>query len=68
MSKVTYDFYIDNIITVDAEVGTDPDTLIVKAKQKIIQQALNDQLIINFENTFDADSGKYNEKWEIEDE
>ena len=69
MSKIiTYDFSIDTLVAVDAEVGTDPDTLLVEVAQKIIQQALNNQLEINFDKTFDGDTGEYREDWKAIDE
>jgi|TARA_R110002110_G_scaffold108830_5_gene271616 hypothetical protein len=69
MSKtITYDFSIDTLIAVDAEVGTDPDTLLVEVAQKIIQQVLNDQLEINFDKTFDGDTGEYRKDWKARGE
>ena len=69
MSKiVTYDFSIDTLVAVDAEVGTDPDTLLVEVAQKIIQQVLADQLEINFDKTFDGDTGEYRKDWKARDE
>ena len=69
MSKmITYDFSIDTLVAVYAEVGTDPDTLLAEVAQKIIQQALNNQLEINFDTTFDADTGEYSKDWEVVDE
>jgi len=69
MSKIiTYDFSIDTLVAVDAEIGTDPDTLIVEVAQKIIQQALNNQLEINFDKTFDGDTGEYSKDWKAGEE
>ena len=65
MSKnVYYDFSLDSIVAVDAPIGTDPDTLIEKAKQKLIQRILEDDVTIVFENIFDSETGAYDEDWE----
>jgi hypothetical protein len=69
MSKnVTYDFRIDSIVAVDAPIGTDPDTLIEQAKQKLIQRIQEDDVTFVFENIYDNETGAYDENWEIEDE
>ena len=69
MNKIiTYDFSIDTHVSVDAEVGTNPDTLLVEVAQKIIQQVLNNQLEINFDKTFDGDTGEYREDWKARNE
>jgi len=65
MSKnVTYDFSLDSIVAVDAPIGTDPDTLIEQAKQKLIQRIREDDVTIVFENIFDSETGAYDENWE----
>lgn len=65
MSKnVTYDFSLDSIVAVDAPIGTDPDTLIEQAKQKLIQRIQEDDVTIVFENIFDKETGAYDEDWE----
>ena len=65
MSKnVTYDFRIDSIVAVDAPIGTDPDTLIEQAKQKLIQRIQEDDVTIVFENIYDNETGAYDEDWE----
>ena len=65
MSKnVTYDFRIDSIVAVDAPIGTDPDTLIEQAKQKLIQRIQEDDVTFVFENIYDNETGAYDENWE----
>ena len=62
--NVTYDFTVDSIVAVDAPIGTDPDTLIEQAKQKLIQRIREDDVTIVFENIFDGETGAYDEDWE----
>jgi len=65
MSKnVTYDFRIDSIVAVDAPIGTDPETLIEQAKQKLIQRTQEDDVTLVFENIYDNETGAYDEDWE----
>tara|TARA_Y100001934_G_C12240343_1_gene719978 strand:+ start:956 stop:1183 length:228 start_codon:yes stop_codon:yes gene_type:complete len=65
MSKnVSYDFGLDSIIVVDAPIGTDPDTLIEQAKQKLIERIREGDITFRFENIFDSETGAYNEDWE----
>ena len=65
MSKnVTYDFRIDSIVAVDAPIGTDPETLIEQAKQKLIQRIQEDDVTFVFENIYDNETGAYDEDWE----
>jgi hypothetical protein len=64
MSKmISYDFSLDSIVAVDAPIGTDPDTLIEQAKQKLIQRIQEDDVSIVFENIFDGETGSYDEDW-----
>ena len=64
MSKnVSYDFSLDSLVAVDAPIGTDPDTLIEQAKQKLIQRIQEDDVTIVFENIFDSETGAYDEDW-----
>lgn len=62
--NISYDFNLDSIVSVDAPIGTDPDTLIEQAKQKLIQRIQEDDVIIVFENIFDSENGAYDEDWE----
>ena len=65
MSKnVYYDFSLDSIVAVDAPIGTDPDTLIGQAKQKLIQRIQEDDVTIVFDTIFDGETGAYDEDWE----
>ena len=65
MSKnITYDFGLDSIVAVDAPIGTDPDTLIEQAKQKLIQRIQEDDVTIVFENIYDSETGAYDDDWE----
>ena len=52
MKKATYDFHIDSIVCVDAPVGTDPDTLIEQAKQKLVDKINNDDITFICDNIF----------------
>lgn len=61
---VSYDFGLDSIVAVDAPIGTDPDTLIEQAKQKLIQRIQEDDVTIVFENIYDGETGAYDEDWE----
>ena len=68
MSKriVSYDFSVDSIIAVDAPHGTNPDDLIGQALIKLIQRVRQDDLTMICENTFDAETGAYEdipEEW-----
>ena len=62
--NISYDFNLDSIVSVDAPIGTDPDTLIEQAKQKLIQRIQEDDVIIVFENIFDGETGVYECDWE----
>lgn len=65
MSKnISYDFGLDSIIAVDAPIGTDPDTLIEQAKQKLIQRIQEDDVTIVFENIYDGETGSFVQDWE----
>ena len=75
MSKmVSYDFSLGcslcgqevTFAAVDAPIGTDPDTLIEQAKQKLIQRIQEDDssVTIVFENIFDSETGAYDKNWQ----
>ncbi len=53
MKKATYDFHVDSIVCVDAPVGTDPDTLIEQAKQKLIDKIINDDITFVCDSIFE---------------
>ena len=63
LREVTYDFDIDQIVAVRAEVGTDPDTLIAEAKSKLLWLIQNDHVTFQFCNVFDDDTGGMYEEW-----
>ena len=72
-NNVSYDFSVDSVVAVDAPIGTDPDTLIEEAKQKLIERIQEGDITFRFENVFDSETGAYDEDWsnysrEIEDE
>lgn len=65
MSKnVSYDFSLDNLVAIDAPIGTDPDTLIEQVKEQLIQKIREDDVTIVFEHIYDNKTGSYNEDWE----
>ncbi len=65
MSKmISYDFSLDSIVSVDAPIGTDPDTLIEQVKEKLIQRIREHDVTIVFEHIFDSETGAYDEDWE----
>jgi len=63
-NKVSYDFVVDNVIAVDAPIGTDPDTLIEQVKVKLIERIQEGDITFMFENVFDGETGDYSEDWE----
>ena len=56
---ITYDFRVDSIIAIDAEVGTDPDDLRQQVLEKLAHKARVDDIEVTFENTFDEETGEY---------
>ena len=65
MSKnVTYDFTVDSIVSVDAPIGTDPETLIRSAKIKLIERINENDVTLIFDTIFDSETGAYDEDWE----
>lgn len=65
MSKnVTYDFTVDSIVSVDAPIGTDPETLIRSAKIKLIERINEDDVTLIFDTIFDSETGAYDDDWE----
>ena len=57
---INYDFSVDTLITVEAPAGTDPDTLLEKAKEKLRDHP---DLELRFDICFDAESGVHSELW-----
>tara|TARA_R100000005_G_scaffold46419_1_gene22122 strand:+ start:786 stop:998 length:213 start_codon:yes stop_codon:yes gene_type:complete len=62
-NNVSYDFSVDSVVVVDAPIGTDPDTLIEEAKQKLIERIQEGDITFRFENIFDAETAAYDEDW-----
>lgn len=56
---ITYDFRVDSVIAIDAEVGTDPDDLRQQVLEKLAHKARVDDIEVTFENTFDEETGEY---------
>ena len=56
---ITYDFRVDSIIAIDAEVGTDPDDLRQQVLDKLADKARSGDIEVTFENTFDEETGEY---------
>jgi len=65
VKKINYDFEIDSLVSVEAPVGTDPDTLIEQATITLIQRARQGDLQITFDTTFDKSTGDYNKDWQL---
>ena len=65
MSKmISYDFNVDSLISVEAPIGTDPDTLIEQVLAKLICRAAEKDLTITFEDFFDKETGVWDNDWE----
>ena len=69
MSKmISYDFNVDSCISVEAPIGTDPDTLIEQVLAKLICRATGNsedgELTITFEDFFDKETGVWDKDWE----
>ena len=62
--NVTYDFTVESIVSVDAPIGTDPDTLIRSAKIKLIERINENDITLVFDTIFDSETGAYDEDWE----
>ena len=56
---VSYDFDVQSVVAVDAPYGTDPDTLIERVFIKLIQRARHQDIELVCENTFDPETGAY---------
>ena len=65
VKKVAYDFTLDSCVAVDAPIGTDPDTLIEQAKAKFVERILDNDITVVFENTFDGETGAYDQDWRV---
>ena len=58
---VSYDFDIQSLVAVDAPYGTNPNTLIDKVMNKIVERARDCEIEVFCENTFDPETGAYEE-------
>ena len=58
---VNYDFQVDSIVSIKAPYGTDPDALIGQALIKLIQKVNQRDLELRCENTYDPETGYYEE-------
>ena len=66
--KVAYDFSIDSIVSVDAPVGTNPDSLHGQVLKKLMDRLLSRDIEVRFENIFDSATGVYDEEWDVKGE
>ena len=62
--NVTYDFTVDSIVSVDAPIGTDPETLIRSAKIKLVERINENDVTLVFDTIFDRETGVYEQDWE----
>ena len=63
-NTISYDFNIDSLVSVEAPIGTNPDTLIEQALLELIRRAANKDLTITFEDFFDKETGVWDNDWE----
>ena len=63
-SKISYDFILGSCVAVEAPIGTNPETLVDKAKQKFIDRLRSGDVEVVFENIFDSETGAWDEDWE----
>jgi len=61
---VNYDFCIDNLVSVEAPKGTDPETLIELAMIKLAERVKEGDVTLIFDTCFDRETGAYYEDWE----
>ena len=66
--KIAYDFSIDSIVSVDAPVGTNPESLHGQVLKKLLDRLLSRDIEVRFENTFDSSDGTYSEEWDVKGE
>ena len=60
---VNYDFSVDSVVSVEAPIGTDPESLIRSAKIKLVHRINDNDVDLVFENVFDPETGAYSEDW-----
>ena len=64
IKQVKYDFSIDSIVSIDATIGTDPESLVEQALNKFVRTVTTNDLELTFDTIFDPESGAYDEDWE----
>tara|TARA_Y100000401_G_C8129551_1_gene129383 strand:- start:67 stop:333 length:267 start_codon:yes stop_codon:yes gene_type:complete len=68
MSKrvVSYDFDIEELVCIKAEVGTDPEDIEDAARRKLAGLAMDGHISMRLREVFDDDTGTYycGEDWE----
>tara|TARA_R100001163_G_scaffold1295_5_gene2044 strand:+ start:4963 stop:5208 length:246 start_codon:yes stop_codon:yes gene_type:complete len=62
--KVSYDFSVDSIVSVEAPIGTDPDVLWEQAFNQLYDRVMQRDLNFRFEEIFDKETGAYDKDWE----
>ena len=63
MSKkmVSYDFSVDSLVAVEAPYGTNPETLMGAALEKLHQRICDNDITLVCDNTFDPQTGSDSE-------
>ena len=64
IKKVSYDFSMDSMVSVDAPIGTNPESLTKQALDKFMQKIKDDDVELTFEALFDIENGAYDDDWE----
>ena len=64
IKQVKYDFSMDSLVSVDAPIGTDPNSLIGQALNKFIQRIEDNDATLTFETIYDGENSAYDEDWE----
>ena len=64
IKQVSYDFSVDSLVSVDAPIGTNPESLTKQALNKFIQRIKDNDVELTFETIFDIENGAYDEDWE----
>lgn len=58
---VSFDFQLTSFVGVEAPEGTDPKTLIEKAKERFLERIANDDCDVECFQIFDPETGHYTE-------
>ena len=64
IKQVSYDFSMDSLVSVDAPIGTNPESLFSQALNKLAQKMKANDVELTFDTIFDSESGDYDEDWE----